>query len=226
MLKYLLGLYRKKHVSTSVSVAVQLIPMVGGSLDTLIKSGMDALAAKRAKIFFSELQKYNPINEELLLSEDYLHFLTQSLKSAVQTKQEEKIRMFARVLRNSYEKDSISDTGELEDFIKILDELSFREIQILHMLDAYSDTPRNGEKNDFKWTSLYWDKFEARLTNELNISQSEVSDIMNRIVRTGCFETYTGRYLNGETKYGKLTNTYFRLKRVIYDFDDDKDSLT
>jgi hypothetical protein len=47
------------------------------------------------------------------------------------------------------------------------------------------------------------------------VPKDEVSDFMNRISRTACYEMFTGGYLDYTGGKGKLTLTYRRLKLFI-----------
>lgn len=123
--------------------------------------------------------------------------------------------MFARLLKSSLTKNEITNIDEYEDYLKILDEISYRELLALKILDEYSSTPRSQEQNDLQWTNEFWDNFECRLDNELGIPKDQITDFMNRIGRTGCYEMFTGRFWDYTGGKGKLTSTYFKLKKFV-----------
>ena len=155
------------------------------------------------------------VDEKLLECEDFLHAYYATTKYALNSRRREKIRMFARLLKSSITESEISDVDEYEDILKILDELSYRELLALKILDEYSSTPRTEEENDLQWTEQFWNEFEQRLSNELRIPKNQVADFMNRIGRTGCYELFTGMYWDYTGGKGKLTSTYHRLKKFI-----------
>ncbi len=123
--------------------------------------------------------------------------------------------MFARLLKSSLTDNEISNIDEYEDFLKILDELSYRELIALRVLDEFGSTPRTEEQNDLQWTNQFWDKFEKRLSSELGIPTNQLTDFMNRIARTGCYEMFTGGYMDYTGGKGKLTPTYHRLRGFV-----------
>jgi hypothetical protein len=104
---------------------------------------------------------------------------------------------------------------EYESFLEILDELNYRELRALAILDSFSESPRTAEQTEIEWTKTFWDDFANRLTIELGVPQDAGKDFMNRISRTGCFELYAGSYIGDTGAKGKLTATYKRLKRFV-----------
>jgi len=135
------------------------------------------------------------------------------MRAALNTRRREKIKFFARLLKASTFPNSFSDTDEYEEYLKILDELSFRKISILFILDKYeSRFPKTGKENDLKRVNRFWDKFTTKLVKQLDIPKDESNAILTRLNRTGCYETFTGSYWDYTGGKGKLTPTYFRLK--------------
>ena len=204
--------YERKPV---VRALVRLIPYASAA-EAAALTAVSNIRRDRAQVFFDELATANAIdNPDLLQSEDFVHCFFSTAKFALNTRRREKIRMFARLLKRSTLPDGgLSDVDEYEDFLGILDELSYRELLALDILDAFSGTPRADDQNDMQWTMVFWDEFWHRLSDELRIPDDEVADYMSRIGRTGCFQELAG-YYDGHPGMGKLTPTYLRLKEFV-----------
>lgn len=196
---------------------IQLIPCgIGGAVDVILAKTSENIQSERASTFFDELAKGNiVVDENLLKSEDFLHCYFSTAKYALNSRRREKIQMFARLLKSSLSKEGPKNVDEYEDFLKILDELSYRELLALSILDQYSNRPREKEHNDLQWTITFWSEFEERLPQELSMPADEVVYFMDRIARTGCYETFKGGGFFYEGGKGKLTPIYHRLKRFI-----------
>jgi hypothetical protein len=210
----LLEKYESNRVIRSL---IQLVPFgVGGALDVVLTKTLEKIREDRTATFFDELANGNVIvNEELLKSEDFLHAFFSTTKYALNSRRQEKIKMFARLLKNSATNEDLSKIDEYEDFLEILDELSYRELLGLKILDEYSSTPRTAEQNDLMWANQFWDEFEQRLSSELSISNNQIADFMNRVARTGCYEMFTGTFFDYTGGKGKLTPTYHQLQKYI-----------
>ena len=196
---------------------IQLIlPGIGSALDIVLIQTLDKIRYERARAFFDELAKGNLISDKVLLkSEDFLHCYITTIQSALKTRSREKIRMFARLLKSSPDDSGPADIDEYEYFLNILDNLSFKEIQALTILDRFSDSFRDGTGSDPSWNLTFWEKFETKLSEQLNIPRERTADFMIGIVRTGCYEIFTDAQIRYTAGQGKLTPTFKRLKEFI-----------
>ena len=210
-------LLEKYEDNRVIRALIQLVPFgIGGAIDVVLIKTLENIKEERLVAFFDELATGDVVVDgKLLECEDFLHAYYATTKYALNSRRREKIRMFARLLKSSITESEISDVDEYEDMLKILDELSYRELLALKVLDEYSSTPKTEEQNDLQWTQQFWDEFEQRLSNELRIPKNQVANFMNRIGRTGCYELFTGMYLDYTGGKGKLTSTYHRLKKII-----------
>ena len=210
-------LLEKYENNRVIRALIQLVPFgIGGAVDVVLTKTLENIQKERATVFFHELATGNiVVDEKLLECEDFLHIYYATTRCALNSRRREKIQMFARLLKSSITESEILDVDEYEDFLKILDELSYRELLALKVLDEYSATPRTEEQNDLQWTRQFWDDFEQRLADELSLPKDQVPGFLNRIARTGCYEIFTGMYWGYAGGQGKLTSTYHRLKKFV-----------
>jgi hypothetical protein len=197
---------------------IQLIPFgIGSGIDVALVTHIENIRAERVRIFFDELQNGNrELSPELLESEDFLHCYFSTTKAALNSRRTEKIRIFAKLLKSSFDGTNTVNIDEYEEFLSILDDLSFREILILLKLYSFEiEYPKQGEENDLQRASRFWDKFVEELNTELGVRVDEVDSIMTRLNRTGCYETFIGGYFDYTGGKGKLTPTFFRMKDLI-----------
>lgn len=123
--------------------------------------------------------------------------------------------MFARLLKSSTLTDSFLSTDEYEEYLKILDELSYRELLILFILEKYeSNSISKDDKTGAQAIHPFWDRFYEEIEKKLSIPKNEIDAVLTRLNRTGCYETIIG-YLDETGTEGNLTPTYFRLKKLI-----------
>ena len=209
----------EKYDNRVIRGLIQLLPCgIGSAIDVALMKTLEKIQKERTMAFFDELAKGDVIvDEELLKSEDFLHAYFATTKYALNTRRREKIEMFARLLKNSITEKDISSIDEYEDLLKVLDELSYRELLALRILDEYSSITRLKGQNDLQWTNQFWDKFEEDITNELKIPKDQIASFMDKIARTGCYEMFTGAYWDYTGGKGKLTSMYWRLKKFIED---------
>ena len=195
---------------------IQLIPLgFGSAIDTFMMQTLSKIREECVSEFIDELAKGNQINDEQLLeSEDFLHCYITTVDLALKTYQRKKIRMFARLLKSSLGDSGPADIDEYEYFLNILDNLGFKEIQALTILDRLVDSFGDDTDNPY-WDKTLWEGFENKLYLELGIPPERAADFMNGIVRTGCYELFSGASIRHTKSQGKLTPTFNRLKEFV-----------
>lgn len=138
-------------------------------------------------------------------------------EAVARSHREEKIRAFARLLVSGLQEPSqISIRDELEDYVNILDEVSWRELQMMAILAGYETSRRTAaERPDNNGICEYWDAFLADLTTRLSIPASEVSGLLARLGRTGLYEVLVIPVYGGGVTVGALTGIYYRLAKTL-----------
>jgi hypothetical protein len=168
---------------------VQLLPGLS-AIDAAVVVAIENIREERARTFFDELAKGDlEIAEEMKTDEDFLHAYFSTAKAALNTRRREKIRLFARLFRNYAQKVSIEFTDQYEEWLDILDDLSYREFQVLLILHSFEITvPRpENPKNELEWYQSFWDDFLKRVESEVGISSTELPGILERLTRTGLY---------------------------------------
>ena len=137
-----LEIYSGGHFARAVVRQLSLygIP-IGDVIDSLAAEAYNKLHVERAAIFFEELDKgHIELTLEMIQSEEFLFSLFAALKASLYTRQKEKVRFFAKLFAEHLTENQFSQADEYDDYLKILDELAFREIYILYRLKNYEDT--------------------------------------------------------------------------------------
>ena len=202
-----------------IRALVKLIPG-GSATEAAVLTQINRIREKRKRAFFDELANSDGINNpELLQSDDFLHCFFSTMRFMLNTRQEEKIRMFARLLTCTTVKNhELSNVYVYEEYLDILDELRYREFQALTILDSFSGYARGKDQNDLQWTQQFWDDFCLQLVKEVGILHEHIPHFLIRICRTGCYEEHLGYYDNSRG-VGKLTPIFQKLKCFVQEQD-------
>lgn len=212
----------KRYENTrGVRALVQLIPSVGGAIDMLVMDNLERIKAERAKTFFDELAKGDVLlTPELIQSEDFLHAYFTTARAAFNTKRREKICWFARLLLTTLDSNSLLELDdEYEEFLKVLDELSHKEVGILTTLLKYeSQIQKSTNETELQWSMRFWTQFEDEVVTKLHIPPNELDFALTRASRTATFVTYRafGPLHTGDLRgIGRLTPVFRRLAQYI-----------
>lgn len=193
-----------------------LIPYLGAPIDTELTMGYAKMMEERERVFFTELARGNSIlTKEIIESNNFLHCFFATNNYVLKTNRKEKIELFAKLLKSNLEIDLLKDTDEYEEYLEILFELSYREFQILCTLRKFENMHQIEDyENECGRATHFWDDFKNELTQKLKIEKNEIDSLLIRLMRTGCYETFTGKYYD-ETGTRKTTKIFDKLMNLI-----------
>lgn len=197
-----------------------LLKLIPGwaSADALLQARALELRIDRITTFSDELAKGNvELTDDVIKDNDFLHCFFKTTHAVMNTRRKEKIRMFARLLKSSLT-GTFSDADEYEEYLGILDELSFRELRILSILEKYQFPQASGE-NGLQRATRFWDSFISEIAQH-GIPKDEINAFLTRLNRSGCYAAFGSDYAGADNIKGELTPMYFKLKSAIQDIND------
>ena len=175
-----------RSLSTICRAGIQAIPMVGGSLDTIILDAYTRHRERREREFFDELERGEILlTDEQIESNEFLHAFTASYRAALNTRQEAKIHLFARLLVRYSQGDLTAMADEYEEFLALLTDLSYREFQVMLLLYRIRQTHVFNDKH-----RSMWQEFERSVETNLRVSRDELPGVLERIKRTGLYRAF------------------------------------
>jgi len=206
IMKNILTRYERNLIIRSL---IQLVPLgIGSAVDTGISSTLTRIREERAKTFFDELGAGNiELTKEVIDSEDFLNCYFSTVKAALNTRRREKIRVFCQLLKGALASNIVNDVDEYEEFLSVLDELSFREFRIVSALEEHEakypllqgDEKRTlAEDISIEAYDEAWKEFKEWLYTQLNIPKDEADSILRRLGRTGLVKRVLNVTTSGE----------------------------
>lgn len=205
-----------------IRILVQaLIPGLGSILDTALAVSIERLKHERVREFFDELVNQDiTLTEEQIQNEDFLHAYFATAKAALNTRRREKIRLFARLLANYTHSMKPEATDTYEEMLAVLDDLSFREFQVLLVLHRFETrTPISRELETqlsrTQRASEFWDAFCESVVSEIGIPTPEIPGILTRLTRTGLYQPFLANIPGYTGDKGGLTPNFFTLQEAL-----------
>lgn len=211
--------YVKSKVVRGLMQVTGAVTLGGTSaLDTALAVKIEAMRASRLRTFFEELDKGEiELTDELIETKDFLHAFFATAKAALNTRHIEKIKMFANLLNSFGEGEFVAD--EYEDYLRMLDELSVREIKLLCLLAAYEQKDDHGhELIKSTDTHKFWQDFIETAEGQLELEKDEIECMLASLTRTGCFRVFGISYADQLEFSGRLTRSFYKLKEFVKDF--------
>ena len=219
LIKKLCAPYDKRPV---IRALIQLIPYgIGSAIDTAVVTSIINIREERFRTFFDELARGEiELSEDQISKENFLHAFFSTTRAALNTRRREKIQLFGKLFLQYCKASNFEDLESLdsyEEFLKILDDLSYQEFCILHILQSYetAESTDPAPPNKLMKADSFWEKFLEKIEQKLNISHDEVPGMLARLNRTGFYATITGGYLSYEGDRGNLTVNYYSFLKFL-----------
>jgi len=213
-----------KYKDEPLGALIQLVPGVGGAVDSYISLKLNQMREERLRVFFDALSKGKEhLTKEVIESNDFLHCYFSTLPAVLRSRRKEKITLFSRLLLSAAENTDFASSDKYEIYNSILDDLSFYEIQILSIFDRhFTDLIKDKTYSvDVEIKAL---EESVKLTYEtLGIDECMLKASLLRIERTGCYGSRAvlspknNLMLNSilSVFQGKLTDVYYDLKKYV-----------
>ncbi|MGZ4847083.1 MAG: hypothetical protein ACXV2E_04245 [Halobacteriota archaeon] len=171
----------------------------------MLKETVDEIALRRSYVFFKRLDGGGGVIADAdFKSSEFVHAFISTINYVSRTRREEKTRLFADLFHGYYLNQRFDEDADIyEEHLKLLEELSYGEFQILIILH---DLEQESTETD----TTCWIKFLDKLESELHIGREDVPAALQRLTRTGLYETQRGFLTpNDNIDRGKLSPNFY-----------------
>ncbi len=201
-----------------IRALVQLIPAgIGSAADVAIATRISNIREQRARAFFDELASQDiALTDKQIESDDFLHAYFSTTRAALNTRRQEKIRLFARLFGNYARRTSFVPTDAYEELLTVLDDLGYREFQVLLILRRFeASVSLSEEQNALQRVSTFWDAFIEAVEAETGVPRTETPGFLARLNRTGLYQTFVGTYVGYTGDKGCLTPNFATFLKAL-----------
>ncbi len=186
--------------------AIMAIPIIGGQLDLLLSSPGQKFVEERLRYLIDELQNEMSAVQEHLINKDFIgkeegfDLIQKTFIATAKTRQREKLKVFAQILRGGLTLKEKTHDPEL--YLRIVDELTVKELEVALLLYEVKEIRKiiieekrenqHGMTNDPYWFSKHYTQY----------SRDELEYILPRIANTGLIKEFVGSAIgNGGWQY-------------------------
>ena len=169
-------IFDSKIYKNIMSVYRTIIPF-GDLIDTNINEIVNDFMKKKHEEFLSEILKSNLSMVDVKDVEFIMNF-KKTLDAVNRLSNNDKVKYFANLLKNSYMNDIKILNDEYEEMLRILGNMSYREINYLLFLYKFE------QENDLT-KDVYWYSFMAAFEKKFEINRYKSYEIYKRLGNTG-----------------------------------------
>jgi hypothetical protein len=182
---------------TLIRAGINVIPYVGGSIDILLSSAGQNFVIKRIEKFIEHLENQvsqldaSKINSDFLKTELGFDLIVKAFNSASKTRQDEKLKLYAKIIKESIILGKEYQEDEPETYLRIIEDLSVKELKVAKCLfDIKEKIVILTEEEQMKGNDA------AILANKYpEFDKDELISILVRLERTGLIRELVGMYL-------------------------------
>jgi len=176
-------------VDAGVMALIRAVPIIGDMIDTATKKAFNDLQEKKQKELIEIiLSDFELITPNQVKNVEFIINFSKTVEAVKRLATNDKTKYFANLLKNGYLGETAIDSNDFEEYLNILNELSYREITYLVFLKQEAD------QKSVNYTT--WSIFEKNFSSQFNIPLKEVNSIFRRLMRTGfiveIFKTKSG----------------------------------
>lgn len=227
---------RQEKLSCVLDIISKIVSMLPIPLSTLypisevpellneaLQSIMKASFDKKLKLVLEEIEAGNRIiTKQELLEINVIEDFNRLLQAISRTNVNEKIGIATRLFVRGCISDEPLSTDTYEEYLRIVEELSVKELAILAILYSVEQKPDDyiDEKmsKDEYLPHRYWEKFKEKVARELDIPSGQIYPMMKRLERSGLFAMYNG-FSFGQVEEGTTTEYFDEFYKYIRSFD-------
>ena len=137
-------------------------------------------------------------------------------EAAVRAAKLEKLRLFARLLKNFLTGVMVKDIDSFEELVNVVNDLSIREFNILMILREYEQkTGRLAAQASGPWEPSAWEALVDDIQRRVGIPKNEVRGTLTRLTRTGLCEAVAGTFLDYGGGHFQTTPNLDRLLNAL-----------
>lgn len=180
---------------TTLRAVISSIPWIGSPLDLVLSSEGQKIVQARVMQMLKDLEREmggmqeSMVDKRYLGSEEFFDLILKAIEAAARTREREKIRIYARVLKGAVTIQDREGTSP-EEYLAILSELTLREIQMARVVYEQSErAPKTGTLLSKR------EKRIAQLSKRCpSIPRDDLQFILLRLQRSGLMYEMVGTY--------------------------------
>lgn len=206
---------RNLFVDSVVMSAVRAVPIIGDMLDSSMNKIIEDFQKKKEEELVDViLRDKNSITTEMINNIEFIINFAKTKEAVRRLATNEKVEYFGNLIRNGYLSGERIDDSEFEEYLDILNSMSYREIEFLSRYKLFCEK----KCKKIKGLDSEWQLFLNDYTDGMDIQEQEkVVFMLPKLTRTGfieeIYETTEGE-LNTENDMMRVESS--RVKKVGY----------
>ena len=168
-----------------VSSFFQGIPVIGNLIDSTMESVFQTFQKKKMQeLTDTILSDDHEITSDMVNDIEFIMNFAKTTDAVLRLTTNDKVKYFGNLIRNGYLSGNHIENDLFEEYLEILNTMTYREIQYLTDYKLYCCTKRQESKEIFYPDNLF-KEFSSEYSKKIGISENELYSVFTRLKRTG-----------------------------------------
>lgn len=174
-------------VDSGLMSVVKAIPVIGDMLDSSTNKLIENFQKKKEQEFIDiVLKDKHSITSDMVNDVEFIVNYNRTLEVVHRLATNDKVRYFGNLIRNGYLSGGHIENSEFEEYLDVLNTMSYREIQ--YLVDYFKYCNGKHIKNREKFN--IWYQFKQEYSSKMGIRSNKLFDAFSRISNTGFVQSF------------------------------------
>lgn len=204
-------------VKATILSVLTSIPIIGELIDGTIDAVLTNFQQKKREELVSIIiSNRENVTSEMVNDIGFIVNFAKTLEAVNRLSSNDKVKYFANLLINGYFIDDKIGNDEFEEYLSFLNELSYRQINMLVLLYDFENKHLNLDSdNKLASTNSYWHLFIGKMENDFLLDKQETEDILTNISKTGMCREINGAFVGYTGGVFYTTKTFRKFIKMI-----------
>lgn len=164
---------------------VKAIPVIGDMIDSSMNKVIEEFQEKKENELIEVILKdKNSITSDMVNDVEFIVNFARTREAVRRLATNDKVKYFGNLIRNGYLSGEHIENSKFEEYLDILNTMSYREIQYLIDYKKYCEEKSKGKKVKYN----RWAYFRKEYAEIQQVTEVELWSVFMRIKRTGFIE--------------------------------------
>jgi hypothetical protein len=210
----------------AISFAVSSIPIFGPIIDIIVQTAGSKISERRFMQLCTSLKAEialideTKIDKPFLESEEGYDIIRKTFHTALETAENEKIRLYARILVRAAMLDNARFRHSAKDFLSILLELNPADLTLARTFyQQQKDTPPDIDHKVHNELHVVKQSGYDTLKTTCKMNNAEFDLSLNKLIRAGLIRQVVGSYIGYIGDAHRITHTFRTLMQLLETLD-------
>ena len=220
----MLDIYKNPTVSGMRELAFALsksIPVLGTVFDETVLGILENhQKAKQQQLLEAIIHNADLLSSQRVHAIPFLMEFARTQQAVLRLANEKKVQFICNLFVNYFVKEEHEDVDEYDEFLLHLEQLSYRELDLLvHLYEYQREEAKRQNMEELTTSAEVFEKLRIYAEKEYGLSRGELIGLMTSVTKSGFCKEETGAFLNNTGGKFMVTGYFEKFLRYVRERD-------